>query len=82
MHFTVHPPGAGRWRTPINTDAWEKPEAYDALMILAPCKRIGEPEDIARAAGWLASDYADYVSGISLIVDGGMTLYPGLAASG
>ena len=51
-------------------------------MKLVPYKRIGEPEDIARAAVWLASDYADYVNGISLIVDGGMTLYPGFATGG
>ena len=62
--------------------AWKTPEAYAALMDLVPYKRIGEPEDIARAAVWLASDYADYVNGISLIVDGGMTLYPGFATGG
>ncbi len=72
----------GAIRTPINTDAWQTPEAYEALMTLVPYKRIGEPEDIARAAVWLASDYADYVNGISLFVDGGMTLYPGFAAGG
>jgi glucose 1-dehydrogenase len=72
----------GAIRTPINTDAWQTPEAYESLMTLVPYKRIGEPEDIARAAVWLASDYADYVNGISLIVDGGMTLYPGFATGG
>ena len=72
----------GAIRTPINREAWETPEAYDKLMDLVPYKRIGEPEDIARAAVWLASDYADYVNGISLFVDGGMTLYPGFAAGG
>jgi glucose 1-dehydrogenase len=72
----------GAIRTPINTDAWQTPEAYEALMTLVPYKRIGEPEDIGRAAVWLASDYADYVTGISLFVDGGMTLYPGFAAGG
>ena len=72
----------GAIRTPINTDAWQTPEAYEALMTLVPYKRIGEPEDIARAAVWLASDYADYVNGVSLIVDGGMTLYPGFATGG
>jgi glucose 1-dehydrogenase len=51
-------------------------------MALVPYKRIGEPEDIARAAVWLASDNADYVNGISLFVDGGMTLYPGFATGG
>ena len=72
----------GAIRTPINRQAWETPVAYDKLMELVPYKRIGEPEDIARAAVWLASDYADYVNGISLFVDGGMTLYPGFAAGG
>lgn len=72
----------GAIRTPINTDAWQGPEAYEALMTLVPYKCIGEPEDIARAAVWLASDHADYVIGTSLVVDGGMTLYPGFATGG
>lgn len=72
----------GAVRTPINTDAWETPEAYATLMNLVPYKRIGEPEDIARAAVWLASDHADYVNGTSLFIDGGMTLYPGFATGG
>ena len=72
----------GAIRTPINREAWETPAAYDKLMELVPYKRIGEPEDIARAAVWLASDNADYVNGISLFVDGGMTLYPGFATGG
>ena len=53
----------GAIRTPINTAAWDTPEAYADLMRLVPYKRIGEPEDIARAAVWLASDEADYVTG-------------------
>ncbi len=72
----------GAVRTPINRDAWSTPEALDALLRLIPYKRIGEPEDIARAAVWLASDEADYVNGISLFVDGGMTLYPEFASGG
>jgi glucose 1-dehydrogenase len=72
----------GAIRTPINTAAWSTPEAYAALMTLVPYKRIGEPEDIARAAVWLASDAADYVTGATLFVDGGMTLYPGFATGG
>jgi len=67
----------GAIRTPINRPAWETPEAYSQLL-----KRIGEPEDVARAAVWLASDEADYITGTSLYVDGGMTLYPGFEAGG
>ena len=74
--------GPGAIRTPINTDAWATPEALETLMTLVPYKRIGEPEDIARAAVWLASDYSDYVNGTTLFVDGGMTLYPGFTEGG
>ena len=45
-------------------------------------KRIGEPAEIGRVAAWLASDYADYITGTSLFVDGGMTLYPGFETGG
>ena len=72
----------GAIRTPINTAAWQTQEAYDRLMTLVPYGRIGEPEDIARAAVWLASDHSDYVVGTTLFVDGGMTLYPGFATGG
>lgn len=72
----------GAIRTPINQDAWETEDAYQSLMSLIPYKRIGEPEDIARATIWLASDDADYLSGVSLFVDGGMTLFPGFATGG
>ena len=72
----------GAIRTPINTAAWQTPEAYARLMTLVPYRRIGEPEDIARAAVWLASDLSDYVVGSTLFVDGGMTLYPGFATGG
>jgi glucose 1-dehydrogenase len=72
----------GAIRTPINTAAWQTPQAYADLMELVPYKRIGEPEDIARAAVWLASDDSDYVVGTTLFVDGGMTLFPGFATGG
>ena len=51
-------------------------------MTLIPYGRIGEPEDIGKTAVWLASDDSDYVNGISLYVDGGMTLYPEFARGG
>jgi glucose 1-dehydrogenase len=72
----------GAIRTPINTSAWATPEAYQSLMTLVPYKRIGEPEDIGRVAVFLASDQADYITGASIFVDGGMTLYPGFATGG
>jgi glucose 1-dehydrogenase len=72
----------GATRTPINTSAWQTPEAYAKLMKLVPYGRIAEPQDIAQAAVWLASDRSDYVVGATLFVDGGMTLYPGFATGG
>ncbi len=69
-------------RTPINRNAWETPEAYDKLLKLIPYNRIGEPDDISRAVVWLASDDSDYANGISLFIDGCMTLYPGFAEGG
>ncbi|MFP5077604.1 SDR family oxidoreductase [Rhizobium sp. YIM 134829] len=66
----------GAIRTPINKEAWESEAALEKLLRLIPYGRIGEPEDVARAAVWLASDEADYVTGTTLFVDGGMALYP------
>jgi glucose 1-dehydrogenase len=72
----------GAIRTPINRPAWETPEALARLLALIPYGRIGEPRDVANCALWLASDDSDYVTGTTLFVDGGMTLYPGFADNG
>ena len=72
----------GAIQTPINRPAWETPEALQSLLTLIPYGRIGVPEDIGRAAVWLASDAADYVHGQTIFVDGGMTLYPEFARGG
>ena len=82
LKIRVNSIAPGAIRTPINTNAWSTPEAYNALLELIPYKRIGEPEDIGRAAVWLASDAADYVIGTTIFVDGGMTLYPEFADGG
>ena len=74
--------GPGAIRTHINKEAWSSKEAYADLMKLVPYKRIGEPEDIAQAATFLASDMADYITGTTLFVDGCMTCYPGFEAGG
>ena len=72
----------GAIRTPINTSAWSTPQALAELLTLIPYGRIGEPDDIGRAAVWLASDSSDYVNGTSLYIDGGMTLFPGFSTNG
>ena len=72
----------GAIQTPINRDAWETQEALDKLNELIPYKRIGQPSDIGAAAVWLATDESDYIHGTTLLVDGGMTLYPGFTTNG
>lgn len=72
----------GAIRTPINTAAWETPEAYEDLKKLILYKRIGEPAELGRCAAWLASDQSDYIIGQTIYIDGGMALYPGFEAGG
>ncbi|MFE9808295.1 SDR family oxidoreductase [Streptomyces sp. NPDC005548] len=72
----------GAIKTPINRSAWDTPEAEQELLRLIPYRRVGDPEDIATAVTVLASDLMDYVVGTTLFVDGGMTLFPGLATGG
>lgn len=72
----------GAIKTPINKAAWDTPAAEAKLLTLIPSGRVGEVPDIAKAAVWLASDDSDYVTGTTLFVDGGMTLYPGFATGG
>jgi glucose 1-dehydrogenase len=72
----------GAIRTPMNQSAWEDRDAYEGLMTLIPYKRVGEPEEIGRLAAFVASDYADYMTGASIFVDGGMSLYPGFETGG
>lgn len=74
--------GPGAIQTPINKSAWDTPNALNKLLTLIPYNRIGEPEDIGKLATWLASDDADYITGTTIFMDGGMTLYPGFADNG
>lgn len=72
----------GAIKTDINRAAWSTPNAEAQLLKLIPSGRVGEPDDIGKAAVWLASDDSDYVNGATLYVDGGMTLYPAFATGG
>jgi glucose 1-dehydrogenase len=71
----------GAIRTPINTQATSG-DAEHKLLKLIPYGRVGEPEDVANAVVWLASDASDYVHGTTLFIDGGMSLYPGFRDNG
>jgi glucose 1-dehydrogenase len=72
----------GAIQTPINKAAWETPEALGSLMKLIPYNRIGQPSDIGKLAVFLASDDSDYITGSSMFIDGGMTVFEGFATGG
>lgn len=83
LRIRVNALSPGAIRTPMNVEKLTSPEIFDRVLLkLIPCKRIGEPEDVAQAAVWLASDQSDYVHGTTIYIDGGMTLYPGFIGAG
>lgn len=72
----------GAIQTPINLNAWDTPEALNSLLSLIPYNRIGQPQDIGNLAVFLASDLADYITGTSIFVDGGMTTFESFSTGG
>lgn len=72
----------GAIQTPINESAWSTPAALNSLMTLVPYNRIGQPQDIGNLAVFLASDLADYITGASMFVDGGMTTFESFSTGG
>lgn len=66
----------GAIATPINAQLLDDPAALAQVEGQVPMGRIGRVEEVARAAVWLASGAASYVTGATLVVDGGMALYP------
>jgi glucose 1-dehydrogenase len=62
--------------TPINKSVLDDPAARGQVEAEIPLGRWGHVQDIARSVAWLASDQAAYVTGATLFVDGGMSLYP------
>ncbi|MBN1838380.1 MAG: SDR family oxidoreductase [Spirochaetales bacterium] len=83
LKIRVNALSPGAIRTPMNVEKLTSPAIFESTLLrLIPSKRIGEPEDVARAAVWLASDESDYVNGVTIYVDGGMTLYPGFIGGG
>jgi glucose 1-dehydrogenase len=66
----------GAIATPINDFVLDDPEAKHAVESEIPIGRIGKPEEIAAAVAWAASDEASYLTGTTIVIDGGMSLYP------
>ncbi|MFN0120873.1 MAG: SDR family NAD(P)-dependent oxidoreductase [Blastocatellia bacterium] len=63
----------GAIETPINTKLLNDPAKLGALLAQIPAGRLGQPGDVASLAVFLASDDADYVTGSTFFVDGGLT---------
>ncbi len=82
LKIRVNAISPGAIQTPINKSVWSSEQNRKELMNLIPYRRIGQPEDVAKAAVWLASDDSDYITGETLYVDGGMMLYPEFADNG
>jgi glucose 1-dehydrogenase len=62
--------------TPINKFVLDDSEAEHAVEEEIPLGRMGSAEEIAAAVAWVASEEASYITGTTLVVDGGMSLYP------
>ncbi len=67
----------GAIATPINKDVLEDDVKRRAVEAEIPWGRFGKPEEVAATIAWLASAEAEYVTGTTVFVDGGMTAYPG-----
>ena len=70
--ITVNNIAPGAIKTPINTKLLQDPSKLNPLLEKIPLGRLGEPDDVGAAAAYLASDDADYVTGATLLVDGGL----------
>jgi len=68
--------GPGAILTPINQDLIDDAEKRKAVEDEIPLGRTGKPEEIAATIAWVAGPEADYITGTTIFVDGGMTLYP------
>jgi NAD(P)-dependent dehydrogenase (short-subunit alcohol dehydrogenase family) len=72
----------GAIKTPINKNVWSDPAGLEDLLKKIPLNRMGEADEIARMAVVLVSDVAAYLTGRTVVVDGGMTDYPDFAHGG
>ncbi|WP_421683479.1 glucose 1-dehydrogenase [Stutzerimonas urumqiensis] len=72
LGITVNNVAPGAIETPINRTLMQQPEKLTALLGQIPAGRLGQPRDVAGAVAFLASDEADYITGATLVVDGGL----------
>lgn len=76
-HITIVNIGPGAIATPINKKTLADPQKMETLLGSIPLGRIGQPGDVAGLAVWLASDVADYVTGTTFFIDGGLMIHAG-----
>ncbi len=70
----------GMIMTKMNQAAIEDDETRERQVRNIPWKRAGQPEEVAKLAVYLASDEADYVTGQSFVIDGGLSMHVGQGA--
>ncbi len=72
LGITVNNIAPGAIETPINKKLLADPKLLDPLLANIPLRRLGQPEDVANLAVFLASPQSDYITGTTLFVDGGL----------
>ena len=73
LGITINSIAPGAIETPINKNLLNDPVKLKSLLENIPLKRLGNPQDVAGIAAFLASSDADYVTGTTYFVDGGLT---------
>jgi glucose 1-dehydrogenase len=71
--ITINSIAPGAIETPINTKLLNNPQKLNALLTQIPLARLGQPKDVSGLATFLASSDADYVTGSTYVIDGGLT---------
>lgn len=72
LGITVNNIAPGAIRTPINAPVLDDPALLEPLLANIPLNRLGTPQDVAGVAAFLASSDADYITGSTVYVDGGL----------
>lgn len=72
LGITINNIAPGAIETPINTKLLNSPDLMKALLSNIPLNRLGKPGDVAGVAAFLASEDADYITGTTIVVDGGL----------
>lgn len=72
LGITINNVAPGAIETPINTKLLNDPDKLNALLNNIPLARLGQPQDVASLVAFLASSEADYITGSTFVVDGGL----------